>query len=125
MSTNTDILTAFFQQVKAWATVPVAYPGVTFTPPATGLWVKIYHAPNDLQPDVNGGAFIRRGNFSIVVYGKPDSDTLLVSAMADSIETEWVQGRSILTTKVTGTSKTSMIEEPSLIYVAVSIAYSG
>lgn len=126
MSTNTDLLTAFFAQVKAWATVPVAYPGITFTPPATGLWLEIYHAPNDLDPDVAGDYIVRRGLFTINVCGRPNSGTVPLYTLAEQVAAQWPKETTI-TTGIISTRRPlqlSLVAEGDRLQVPVSIAYS-
>ena len=124
--TNTDILTALFQQVSAWASVPVAYPGITFTPPASGRWLEIYHAPNDLDPDLTGDHIVRRGFFTINVCGRPNSGAVPLYALAESVAAQWPKETAI-TTGVFCTRRPlqlSLVADDDRIQVPVSIAYS-
>ena len=124
--TNTDILTAFFTQVQAWATVPVAYPGITFTPPASGRWLEIYHAPNDLDPDLTGDTVIRRGFFTINVCGRPNSGLVPLYSLAESVAAQWPKETAITTGVITTRRplQLSLVAEDDRLQVPVSIAYS-
>ena len=49
MSNNTDIYTAFAAKVATYASsksLPVAWPGISFMPPATGAWLEVAWFPN-------------------------------------------------------------------------------
>lgn len=52
MSYDVNIYTAFAAAVEAFAgahvpTLPVAWPGVNFTPPQTGAWLEVAWFPNE------------------------------------------------------------------------------
>lgn len=127
MSTNTDLLTAFFTQVQTWATVPVAYPGVTFTPPATGQWLEIYHAPNDLDPDVDGNYIVRRGLFTINVCGRPNGGAVPLYTLAEQVAAKWPKKTTITSGIITTRRplQLSLVAEGDRLQVPVSIAYSN
>lgn len=52
MSYDVTIYSAFVAKVEAFATarsLPVAWPGVHFTPPATGAWLELAWFPNETR----------------------------------------------------------------------------
>jgi len=49
VSNNTDIYNAFAALIATYAAskgLPVAWPGINFTPPTTGAWLEVSWFPN-------------------------------------------------------------------------------
>lgn len=66
MSNNTDIYNAFAAIVGTYAaskSLPVAWPGVNFTPPATGAWLEVAWFPNQSKDMGFGNDFSQDRGF--------------------------------------------------------------
>lgn len=60
VSNNTDIYNAFAAIVGTYAaskSLPVAWPGINFTPPATGAWLEVAWFPNQTMDKGFGNDF--------------------------------------------------------------------
>lgn len=117
-------LTAF----AATEGVPVAYPGVSFTPPASGLWLESSWRPN--QPLNYGtgddGPTQERGLALLNVCGRPGGGIGGVVALAERVRAEF--GKGVRFGKVRVYEKPAanvMPAEPSRLAVAVTIRWAG
>ena len=105
----------------------IAWPGITFTPPASGLWYKVDCIPatTDYAMGVNGSTH-ERGGYQVTVYAKPGAGTGALMAAADALVSLF--DRAVLT----GTTVTvhcgvpvpgPVLQEPDWLGVPVSIPF--
>ena len=83
-----DIMTACFTRLATLSPpYPIAWPGTTFEPPATGAWLQPAVLPNTgldngLAP---GDGVIEQGIFQVMVWTRPGAGLMGVNAIATSI----------------------------------------
>lgn len=128
MST-TDILTAGIEHLQDLGlTHPVAWPGITFTPPATGMWVEFSHFPNEGRDLVwdNDGCQQARGFFQAMVGYRPGLGNVQASELADLIIDHFVKGTVLGPVRVMKKPwQSPPIVEGDKLYIPVTIRYSG
>ena len=94
---NVDAYNEFATQVAVFAAaegIQVAYPGVPFDVPASGLWLEITWVPNlPLNYGIaNDGPTLERGLASITVGGPSGGGTLPVIQLAEKVRQEFGKG---------------------------------
>lgn len=128
--TNNQIKQAFFGLLNAANLgYPISWPGVNFTPPATGSWLEVMFFPNASLD--NGLAYDSTktpvGIFQVSCVTRPGSGTIALGAMADQIRTTYAKGTTI-------TGSVRVVREPydfeldamdDRIKIVVSVEYSG
>ena len=128
--TNNQIKTAFYGVLNTAALgYQISWPGVNFTPPATGSWLEVMFFPNESLD--NGLAYdsqtIPRGIFQVSCVTRPGAGTVALGAIAEQIRTTFAKGTTI-------TGSVRVIREPydmelepfeDRIKIVVSVEYSG
>lgn len=130
MITNTAILEAFLTAVSGAALgYPIGWPGLTFNPPATGIWLEVSHMPNEgVQDGVSNDAdVVPQGMFQIIAATRPGSGALGITGVADTIVAAFPKG-TVLADPVRITRapyQSPRVDEEDRIYIPVTIQYSG
>lgn len=135
MST-TDTLTAFTTRLDALVLsppLPVAWPGIPFEPPATGMWLEARHFPGepvDLIWD-NDTQQNSMGFFQVSVFWRPGTNTgqnsqLAASEIADLVIAHFPKGLNIDAMKVRkGPWQSTAVNLPGKSFIPVTIPYRG
>lgn len=90
MAITADILDAFCAHIGATAqtlSLPVAYPGVAFKPPAAGGWIEVAAHWNGNEPYglPNSGPSIELGFFRVLVCWRLGSGPMAAQSAAESV----------------------------------------
>jgi|SRR5690625_1748416 len=86
--TNTQIMQALFSRLtEAELDPPIAWPGVDFDPPATGIWLEVVYQPN--QGIDNGlsasDAVVPQGLMTVMVMDRPGRGVFAAQAVAEQV----------------------------------------
>lgn len=90
---------ALMQQiVDAGFTQPIAWPGVNFTPPNSGLWLQVALFENQpLQPGLSNTAGVGlRGILQITACGRPGLGYAALDTLAESVIAAFPKGKPVL-----------------------------
>lgn len=85
---NDLILSAISSNARAIGqarSVPVAYPGVDFTPPDSGLWMELLVFWNGSQDYAVGRVAVGRGFFRLMVCTRPGAGLVPVTQLSEAI----------------------------------------
>ena len=86
---QSSIMLAFFSQLNAANTsnYPVAWPGVPFTPPASGIWIEPQVLPNQgLDNGLSASdAVVPQGLAQFIVWTRPGGGMLAVTSAAEAL----------------------------------------
>lgn len=88
---NSAILNAFIGQLVT--ALPVAYPGIAFTPPDTGEWLEISFFPNPTSDRFLGSTdpVLYQGIFQIAVCYRPGTGVITGAQTAETIIAQYTQ----------------------------------
>ena len=128
--TNTAIAAALFQQLDAAALgYPVAWPGIDFTPPSSGIWLEPMVMPNT---GIDNGlaptdGTVPQGLFQVSVFDRPGRGILAVNRAADAVKAAFVKNATITGLVRVQRNPWSFEIEPNgdRLSVIVTIPYSG
>lgn len=95
MAADSDILSAALTRMNALTTsLPIAWPGVDFTPPSEGMWFEVRHFPNESENMSMEGSskqlFI--GFVQVSVLVRPGSGIVDLTAEAEKIQAHFPKG---------------------------------
>jgi len=99
MIDNNQIQTALFDMLDSAALgYPIAWPGVDFTPPDSGLWLEVSFFPNEpMQDGIGDGASAApRGNFQIAAADRPGAGVVNVTDLATTVAGIYPKGTVIV-----------------------------
>lgn len=107
----------------------VSYPGYTFTPPATGVWLEVEFFPNEgLDNGLRyADTVVPRGIFQVSCANRPGSGLDAIHAAADQIRALYAKGTT-LSGQVRVTREPYDMElqtEDDRLMVVVTVEYSG
>lgn len=124
-----EIEEAFFSAVAAdFPALPIAFPGVNFTPPAAENWIEVslIRAPLAMQPLANRRG-VEQGVMQIQVFTRPGLGTLALTALAVSAMNLYPMGRAFATGHriIDNPSMLSPLVEPDRISIPISFTYSA
>ena len=128
--TNSDILNAFNAILSAANLgYPIAWPGVKFTPPATGVWLEVAFFPNTGRQDglANSAQLTPEGMYQVSCYMRPGSGIDPIEKAASAIRATFPKGRVITgSVRVTRTPyDMSLSQDGDRMAIAVTIPYLG
>ena len=125
-----QIMSSFFAQLDAAALgYPIAWPGVPFTPPASGIWLEPAVLPNNGLD--NGLAatdeVVEQGLCQVIVWTRPALGMVGVSAAARQVAEVFPKNSSILgLIRVQRSPYMTVIDsESDKVGVLVTVPYSG
>lgn len=128
----TAIYEAFAERLTLFAgeyspALPVAYPGIAFTPPDGGVWLQLRWFPNETSNYgvQNDGGSTLQGFGQVTVCSRPQS---IVAALevADSCVAYYAKGTTLASAKVERPPwASSVLEEPDRIMVPVTVRWRG
>jgi len=128
---NEDLQKSFYTLLQALNTatlgnLPVAWPSVPFTPPASGYWLEVAFFPN--TPIDNGlpdnASIIPQGFFQVSACGRP-AHMIPLSGIADKIVAGFPRGTAIDVCRVVKTPNmmTPLLDEKDRVILPVVIYY--
>lgn len=129
MTTQTELFAAIFHGVSIFAAannLPVKYPAKKFTPPASGEWLELSIAPNDIDSTLSEQASFKRGIVQVNVAGRPDTSPLKLTAIADLITLKLPKGLFIVDSVIVARTpyQTNVLELDDRVLLPVTINYS-
>jgi hypothetical protein len=108
--------------------LPVAYPGVTFTPPDNGQWLEVRMFPNETQNYglANTGVFIHRGFMQVTVCERPGGGITAGLALAGEVVDAFDKGTEASPALVTRRPWiSSVLSQPDRTMYPVTIPYEA
>lgn len=130
MTTQTALFAAIFQQVKSFAStnndLPIKHPAKKFKPPASGNWLELSIAPNDIDTTLSDQESYRRGLFQLNVAGRPDNSSLELTGIADLLITEFHKTKTLIDSVIVTRTPylTNVLELDDRVLLPVTINYS-
>lgn len=129
MSTNNDIANAFKAVLATFAAaqgIPVAWPGVAFTPPQTGSWLEMAWFPNETMNLAFGAVSQYRGFGQVSCCCRPGPGDGVVLALADAVIDAFPKGTQLGIARVERKPwASSELSAPDRIAVPVTVRYQG
>ena len=98
MATDKDILSAALNHMASLVTsLPIAWPGVSFTPPSSGMWFEMRVFPNDSNSLAyeDGGKHDFRGFLQVSVFTADKAGVLKPLDQAEIIVSHFPKGLEI------------------------------
>ena len=129
MATDKDILEAALTHMASLVTsLPIAWPGVSFTPPSSGMWFEVRHFPN--EPDHFGyGDDAKqdyRGFLQVSVFTADKAGLITPTEEAEKIVAHFAKGTALGPVVVRKTPYLSPpIPEDNHIQIPVTCPYRG
>lgn len=129
MATDKDILTGALNHMAAFTTsLPIAWPGVNFTPPSEGMWFEVRHfpnTPNNLVMD-NAGDQEFLGFLQVSVFDRPGAGIVKATEQAEGIIAHFPKGTALGPVMVRVRPYLSPpIPEDNSIQIPVTVPYKG
>lgn len=130
MSYDVAIYTAFADRVGTFAAaraLPVAWPGVHFTPPETGAWLEVKFVPNETRDLGLGTDFMQaRGFGQVTCYARPGAGIVDPLTLAGEVIAAFPKGTPLGAATVERQPwVSSVLTAPDLVLAYVTIRYSG
>ena len=128
--TNSDILNAFNAILSAANLgYQIAWPGVKFTPPATGVWLEVVFFPNTGRQDglANSAQLTPEGMYQVACYMRPGGGIDPIEKAASAIRATFPKGRIITgSVRVTRTPyDMSLSQDGDRMAIVVTVPYLG
>ena len=128
--TNTQIQSALYDiLIAANLGYPIAYPGIDFTPPASGVWLEVTLFPNEGIDSGLGysSTTIPQGIFQVSAVDRPGNGVFPVTNAAQEVQSAFPKGTTIAESVRVQRSPYQMdpIFEGDRLYIPVTIPYSG
>jgi len=130
LMSTTDILTACLGRLNTLTDAPpIAWPGINFEPPSSGLWLEPVFFPNepaDLAWE-DESCHEAIGFFQVGVYYRPGGGQVEPSQMADAIIAHFPKGLEIGPVRVRKRAWQSpaVTDDGSRLYIPVTIPWRG
>jgi len=129
MATEADILNGALARMDGYATsLPIAWPGIKFTPPQSGMWFEVRYFPNEPNhfPWDDDGKQTYIGFLQVSVFGRPNEGIVSLTEEAEGIKARFPKGTAFGPVRVSRTPYLlSPIEEDNSIQIPVTIPYRG
>lgn len=93
-----EIVEAFFTAIKsANIGYPIAWPGTTFKPPATGIWLEPNVLPNTGLDNglSNSDTVVPQGLLQVIAWTRPGDGSLTITEAAETIAGVFPKGMQI------------------------------
>jgi len=129
VATDSDILNAALQHMDSLATsLPIAWPGVNFTPPQSGMWFEVRHFPNESEnlglEDSASNLFI--GFLQVAVFTRTGSGIVKLTEEAEKIQAHFAKGTEFGPVRVRKRPHQSPpVPSDEAIFIPVTISYRG
>lgn len=130
MAVDHDIFEAFFQRVSDNATLTVAYPAVSFTPPENASWLELLVMPNRTTDYglSTSGPVVHRGLLQVNVVARPDAGILEATTVAEEMLLLFAKGTQLGLARVNRKPYISAVVDDTQagkVYVPVTISYEA
>lgn len=129
MAAETDIKQGGFDHLIALGSaLPISWPNVKFTPPASGLWMEIRHFPNDNRTlgMESSARTLFVGLFQIAIYFRPETGEIAAAEQAETIIDHFSKGTALGPVRVSARpSSSAAIMEDDRGFIPVTIPYRG
>lgn len=128
---NSEAYNAFATMLASFAQaqgVPVAFPGVNFTPPDSGLWLEASWVPNvPLNYGIgDDGPTQERGLAVVTVCGRPGGGIGAVLALAEAVRQAFGKGTRLGPVRVYAKPALNQLPaEPARLACVVTAQWSG
>lgn len=129
--TTTEILTAFFERLETLGyspMPPIAWPGKSFKPPASGFWLEARVFPNEpinLAWD-DAGIIESRGFCQILIGYRPEHGEIGASELADAVVQHFYKGTELGPVKVRQLpTRGPSFDDEDKLFIPVTIPYQG
>lgn len=99
MITNNDIQTELFDQLEAANLgYPIAYPGVDFTPPDSGIWLEVSFFPAEPRDDAlaDDDSIQPQGNYQVAAVTRPGAGIVGLTKAAQAVQDAYPRGQTII-----------------------------
>ena len=129
MATDKDILTGALNRMSGYTTpLPIAWPGVNFTPPQSGMWFEVRHFPN--EPDHfaydDDAKQTYRGFVQVSVFDRPGGGIVSATEEAEGVAARFAKGTALGPVLVSRKPYVSpAVYQDNLIQIPVTIPYRG
>jgi hypothetical protein len=93
-----EIVEAFFASLSsAGLGYPIAWPGTTFTPPASGIWLEPNVLPNTGIDNglSNSDTVVPQGLLQVIAWARPGNGSLTITEAAETISAIFPKGTQI------------------------------
>jgi len=128
---TTDILSAFTTRLNTLAfspELPIAWPGINFDPPSTGMWLEARFFPNepgDLTWDVDG-CLDTRGFCQVLVCYRPGTSQISASEIADAIIVHFPKSTTLDAVRVRKSPwQSPAVDTEGRSFIPVTVPYRG
>lgn len=128
---TTEILEACFGRMQTLGlspALPIAWPGIHFTPPDSGMWLEVKLFPNEpLDPSWNNDACtLARGFFQVMVGYRPGTGQVAASRIADAVCAHFAKGTDLGPVRVLKKPwQSPELTDTDKIFIPVTIPYRG
>jgi hypothetical protein len=121
--THTQIRIALEGKLAALGAILVAWPGVSFTPPSSGLWYKPAILPGTVEAGMGVSADTHpMGDFQVSIFTVPGSGTSALHTAADALVAHFDRAR--LGSLQCGVPEIGpLIQEPDWLHLPVTVPY--
>jgi hypothetical protein len=134
MTTNNQILMACDQiLIDAALGYPIAFHGIPFTPPASGVWLQVMIMPNEgIQQGIgNSATVIEQGIYQVMACRRRVDGTITggltpIQAAAEQVQAAFPRGKIIsgLVRVQRAPYQSSIIEDDDRMMIPVTVPYS-
>ena len=123
------ILEAFLTHLGTMSNgIPIAWPGINFTPPDSGYWLEAKHFPGDPE-NISweaGSKNAYRGFCQVSVYTRPGSGEIGLSGLAEDVIAHFPKGLQLAGVRVRKRPHQSpSITNDGKTFIPVTIYYLG
>ncbi|HEY7885456.1 MAG TPA: phage tail terminator-like protein [Cellvibrionaceae bacterium] len=97
-ATNNQIFTGFADKlIAASLGYGIAWPGIEFTPPATGFWLEVNHFPNRGRDEglAYDSSYVPEGIIQVNVCDRPGEGIIPANAIVDQLLAVFPKGETL------------------------------
>jgi len=128
LAVDKSILQGAMSHMDNYSTaLPIAWPGVDFTPPSTGLWLEVLIFPN--EPDNYSWDDERQefmGFLQVSVYDRPGSGIFNMTDEAESIQAHFAKGTTFGPVRVSQRPyQRPVVVDGESHFIPITIPYRG
>jgi hypothetical protein len=108
--------------------IPIAWPGVNFTPPDSGFWLQPRHFPNETVNIAWGNDSKNEylGFLQVGVYGRPGQGIVGMSDLAEDVIAHFPKGLELAGVRVRKRPHQSPpVDDDDKMFIPVTIHYLG
>lgn len=108
--------------------LPIAWPGISFDPSDTGMWLEVSLFPNEPLDPVwdSDGCALQRGFLQVLVGYRPGLGQVRASEIADAVITHFGKGTALGPVIVKKKPwQSPPLTDPEKLYIPITIPYTG